>query len=303
MKKYLLLITISLYFVSCEKFEKKPFADAENGTTTICVDETYKPIIEEQAYVFGNRFPNAKLIIEYKAEDKCWEDLDNDSIDMIITTKKLNTQELEFFKKKYGYYYQQDKLAYDAIAIIVNKAIKDTVFSLQKVEELLQGKVYQDKFLVVDGQSATSTYRYLKDSILRGKPFGKSIRGVSGSQEVIDLVSNNPKYIGFIGLSWIGNPDNPKHLEYQKKVNLINVQSKINKDIFAKPTADNIITGKYPYYRQLTYVNKKNYTTVSSGFINFMQYERGQLIFKRAYLVPAKMNFEIRQINYKEKAK
>lgn len=300
MKNTVLVVTILFYLISCEKTEKKPFEDTEKGTTTISVDETYKPIIEEQAYVFRHRFPEATLNIKYKAEDKCWEDLENDSVDMIITTKKLNQQELDFFKQKHNYYFGQDKLAYDAVAIIVNKAMKDTVFSLKKVEELLQGKSYKDKFLVVDGQSATSTYRYLKDSILKGKTFGKNLRGVAGSQEVINTVSKDARYIGFIGISWIGNPDNSKHLEYQKKITIVNVQSKINPNIFAKPTADNIATGKYPYYRQLVYIYKQNYSTVSSGLINFMQYERGQLIFKRAYLLPAKMSFEIRQVNYKE---
>jgi phosphate transport system substrate-binding protein len=44
----------------------------------------------------------------------------------------------------------------------------------------------------------------------------------------------------------------------------------------------------------LYYILKENYDGLGSGFANFMEYEKGQLIFRRAYLGPAKINFTIR---------
>ena len=42
------------------------------------------------------------------------------------------------------------------------------------------------------------------------------------------------------------------------------------------------------------------YKGLGSGFVNFLIYERGQLIFRRAYLWPAKMSFEIRTAGINE---
>jgi phosphate transport system substrate-binding protein len=51
---------------------------------------------------------------------------------------------------------------------------------------------------------------------------------------------------------------------------------------------------RYPLVRGLYYILKENYDGLGSGFSNFLIYEKGQLIFKRAYLGPAKMNFSVR---------
>jgi phosphate transport system substrate-binding protein len=42
------------------------------------------------------------------------------------------------------------------------------------------------------------------------------------------------------------------------------------------------------------YVLKENAPGLGSGLLNFMSLERGQLIFRRAFLVPAKMSFQKR---------
>ena len=63
---------------------------------------------------------------------------------------------------------------------------------------------------------------------------------------------------------------------------------------YTKPYQANIATRRYPMVRGLYYILKENYDGLGSGFSNFLIYERGQLIFKRAYLFPARMSFEVR---------
>ena len=63
---------------------------------------------------------------------------------------------------------------------------------------------------------------------------------------------------------------------------------------YVKPYQANIAYRRYPMVRGLYYILKENYEGPGSGFANFLIYERGQLIFKRAYLFPARMSFEVR---------
>ena len=63
---------------------------------------------------------------------------------------------------------------------------------------------------------------------------------------------------------------------------------------------ESILTQKYPLVRGLYYVIKENYKGLGTGFIDFLKYERGQLIFKRAYLGPV-MGFDIRNVKLNEK--
>jgi phosphate transport system substrate-binding protein len=61
------------------------------------------------------------------------------------------------------------------------------------------------------------------------------------------------------------------------------------------------MTKRYPLIRGLYYILKENYSGLGSGFLNFLQYERGQLIFRRAYLGPSKIGFGIRNVKINEK--
>jgi phosphate transport system substrate-binding protein len=61
-----------------------------------------------------------------------------------------------------------------------------------------------------------------------------------------------------------------------------------------------ILTRRYPLVRGLYYIINENYFGLGSGFVNFMKYERGQLVFRRSYLGPV-MDFEIRNVRINQK--
>jgi len=64
--------------------------------------------------------------------------------------------------------------------------------------------------------------------------------------------------------------------------------------LYARPSQATISRGQYALSRPVYYILKENATGLGTGFMNFMSLERGQLIFRRASLVPAKMGFSRR---------
>jgi phosphate transport system substrate-binding protein len=70
--------------------------------------------------------------------------------------------------------------------------------------------------------------------------------------------------------------------------------------VYAKPSQQTITFKQYPLVRGLYYVLKENYAGIGSRFINFLSTERGQLIFRRALLVPTKISFDRRRTNITE---
>ena len=154
----------------------------------------------------------------------------------------------------------------------------------------------------MDGKNATSTVRYLQDSVMRGTSFGPNVVATENSGKVLDVVSNNKEVIGFVGLSWIGDSYDLKQQAYLKKIRtaLVECVKCEEKDLFAKPTQASLAYGEYPLARPLYYVLKENASGLGTGFMNFMSLERGQLIFRRSFLVPAKMGFNRRLGKIKE---
>src|SRR5882762_6321803 len=160
-----------------------------NGTLHISVDESFRPVIDSQIKVFESSFPNVHIITEYRPEAQCLRDLATDSTRMIMVTRGLTREEESFYKDSFKVQPTVGILAFDAIAVIVNKASKDSIFGIKDLQDMLSG--VSTKYMpVMDGVSATSTVRYAKDSILGGKPLGKNVTAARNSEEVINYVAN-----------------------------------------------------------------------------------------------------------------
>ncbi len=285
-----------IIFSGCSGGDQRTDLDTPNsGTIHISVDETFRPVIDSQIEVFEALNPKAKIIAEYKSEAECFKDLMKDSTRMIIVTRGLTEQEEKFYKDSFSYYPSYAKIAYDAIAVIVNNNAPDSVFTMSKIRGILDGSTGDKQLAVFDGLKETSTIRFVIDSILKGKPFDpKKVFAVKNSQAVIDYVSTHDNVLGFVGVSWIGNKEDTSELSFLKKVRIASLECTCPDKTFVKPYQANIMTKRYPLVRGLYYILKENYNGLGGGFANFLQYEKGQLIFRRAYLWPAKMNFTIR---------
>ncbi len=303
MKRPLLygLLGFCLVFLSCNT--GNPKVDnrdtPEKGTIRISVDESFKPVIEEQLKVYHGSFPNTSIIVSYKPEAACFRDLQSDSTRMIIVAKGLNEKEADYYESQLSYKPQYGVLAYDAVAVIVNREAKDSIFTMADLKDILSGK--NKITAVMDGRSATSTVRFLQDSVLRGTKLGSNVVASENSAKVIEIVSGNPNVIGFVGLSWVGDMYDIQQQELRKKIRLARVEcvNCLEKGLFASPSQSTITFGEYPLARPLYYILKENALGLGTGFMNFLSLERGQLIFRRAFLAPAKMGFNRRRGNIK----
>ncbi len=291
-----LLITACL-LTGCGGRPKIAMETPTSGTINISVDESFQPVIDSEIQVFESSYPDAHIIPHYKPEAACLRDLATDSTRMIIVTRGLSAEEETFYEQSPAHYKPTyDLLAYDAIAVIVNPKSKDSIFDMAGIRKMLNGEDVQH-LPVMDGLSATSTVRYAIDSILGGKPLGKNVTAARSTPKVIDYVAENPRAVGFIGVSWIGDPDDPNQQSFLKKVNIAAIGCvSCRGETYVKPYQANIALKRYPMVRGLYYILKENFSGVGNNFVNFLNFERGQLIFRRAYLFPAQMSFEIRDM-------
>lgn len=275
--------------------------DIKSGTIHISVDESFKPVIDSQIKVFTSLYPEANIIAHYKSEAECLKDLLNDSIRLVIVTRGLSAEEGNMLKDSLGFKPYWNRVANDAIAVIVNPKQPDSLFTMGDIRSLMNGTSGYKLRPVLDGTTATSTVRFMIDSVLRGESsLSKEIMAATSSEELIDYVSKNQNAIGFLGVSWLGNKDDKDQLAFISGVTIASIEARNDKDKYIKPYQANIATKRYPMVRGLYYILKENYTGLGRGFANFLTHEKGQLIFHRAYLYPTKMNFSVREAALKE---
>lgn len=294
-----------LYSTSCKnKVTKVQENTPTNGTIHISVDESFEPVISEQVKMYEASNPQVNIIPHYKPEAECLRDLTRDTSNrLVIVTRGLDRKEENYFKDSLSYVPHWQGVATDAIALIVHKDSPDTLYTMEELRNMLQGKTARKINIVFDGLRATSTVRFAVDSILKGQPFDTSVvKAVKNSRAVIDYIAATPGAVGMVGISWIGNPEDTAQLKLLKKVKICYVRcERCGDSPYVKPTQASIMEKRYPLVRALYYIVKENFIGTGTGFSNFLQYERGQLIFRRAYLSPGTMNFVIRKVKINER--
>ena len=288
----------SLLYGCKQKIVEGPTDTLTSGSINIVVDESFRPVIETQIEQFERLFPEAHIKASYLPEASCLKELFyNDSIRMAIVTRYPTAKEEKFLAGKLEYLPKSDKIANDAVTIIVNTNSSDTLYTKQQLKDLLQGNTKSNKKIVFDGLNTTSTVRYITDSILGGQALDTSIvKAAVNSQAVIDFVASNAEAIGLLGLSWVGNPEKEDQVKMLDKIKIAYMQCEVCDDQpYVKPMQQSIITRRYPLVRGLYFILKENFNGLGSGFSNFLRLEKGQLIFRRSYLSPV-MDFDVRKV-------
>jgi phosphate transport system substrate-binding protein len=295
MIKHIGAFFIAISIIACSSNSPQTLQDTtSSGTIHISAEETFKPILDQQIAVFKSSYPKANFIVEYKSEIECLKDFKQDSTRMIFITRGLNKQEEAAYKNQLGFTPTFGILAYDAVAILVHQNAKDSLFTLTDLKKRLTGENAQQ--VVMDGSHLTGVVRFLKDSLTKEKPFGKNVMSADGSEAVIEYIKNNPNAIGFVTMNWIGDKYDVKQEKARKYVKTAMLECTLcsEKGLFAQPSQATIGRGEYSMSLPLYYVLKENAPGLGSGLLNFMSLERGQLIFRRAFMVPAKMSFQKR---------
>ena len=304
-KLWVLNCMVVMILISCKPQQNMnaTYDSPSHGTIHISVDESFKPVIDEQIRMYEISYPGTKIIAHYKPEADCLRDLFNDTLNRtVIITRGLTEKEDKYFKDSLHYFPAWNTVATDAIAVVINKESSDSLFTLKRLNDQLRGKINRNQTIVFDGLNATSTVRFIVDSVLKGQKFDTSVvKAAKTTNEVLNYIADNKNAIGLVGINWIGNPEDSSQVSRLKKVKIAYVECMVCDDTpYVKPMQQSIITRRYPLVRGLYYVNKENHVGLGTGFVNFLKNERGQLIFRRAYLGPV-MDLDIRNVKINEK--
>jgi phosphate transport system substrate-binding protein len=287
----LLAVTVTSVMLSCDETPEHPDT-LSKGAIDISADETFKPVIEEQLKVFDSSFPDGKITVHYKPEAECFKDYFDNKARIILVTRELTKAERELCEQK-KIWPSSEALAADGIAVVVNNAAEDTILDINSLKGILSG-VYKKKYTVVFDNQASSTVRYITDSILRGDKLGSNVFAAKSNAEVIDYVSKNPDAIGFTGMGYVYmNEDTSKAGTFIDNVKVVAMKNDTDRQ-FYKPYQAYVALKSYPLTRKLYYINSESYHGLGTGFANFLGSHRGQLIFLHDHFFPLKEQIVIR---------
>lgn len=255
------------------------------GSIDITVDETVKPIVDDQVAVFEGTYYDAKIAVKPKSEAEVINDLLNQKAKVVITTRDLTKAELQGFEKS-KIKPRVTPFAIDAIALISNKSNNDTLIALKSVIDFMQGKADpRIKGLVFDNPNS-STVRFMKELAKVKEIPATGVFSFKTNDEVIKFVSENDGMIGVVGVNWLSQPS-PAMAETIKKINILSVKG-LNDSKYYNPSQNDLAEVKYPLARDLYIINCQGYSGLGMGFASFIAGEIGQRIVLKSGLLPVK---------------
>ena len=249
-------IVLFISIVSCNKKEgsKEQKETILEGTTTVLVDETLTPIVEDQIQIFESKY-NAKVNIDSKSEAEVVQSLTKNNFQVAILARTLTKNEISFFESK-KLIPKITPFAKDAIALIANKNNKDTLIALNDVVDFLKNQNKSKvKGLVFDNPNS-STARYICELAgIKSLP-ENNVFSFKTNNEVIKYIAKNDGMIGVVGINYIYEPS--------------------------------VAEGKYPLARDLYLINCQGFSGLGMGFASFIAGDIGQRIILKSGLVPVR---------------
>lgn len=298
-----LLVSVFV-FASCADRDKHGnlLDQTTYGTITIAVDESLKPLIEAEIDTFEATYRDAHINVIYTSEDKAIRAMLQDSARLAIVTRGLTQEETDYLlaQKING---KEQRIAKDAVALIMNRTSNDTLMFFDDFKKLITGtnnlslinKRYSSvpKVVVFD-QPSSGIVRYLQDSVVQFDKLPDYCYAVNGNAQVIDYVSKNPHAIGLIDVSWISDRDDSTANSFLGSIKVVGLSDKGD---FFQPYQAYIADRSYPLLRDIKILSREARMGLGSGFTAFVASERGQRIVLKSGIVPATMPIRVIQVS------
>jgi phosphate transport system substrate-binding protein len=303
--QFLALAAMTL-LAACNRGPKVFPESPTRGNIRIIADESFQPLIDAEVSTFTQLYQNAIVKPTYKPEVDIINDFMNDSAKVIVSSKKLTDDQIQFLRDTL-IIARTTTFAYDALALITNKNNRDTILRYKTVKDIFLGEATTWKDInpksklgeikVVFDNTKSGNIRYFKElfEIRTGLPY--NFYAMNNNAEVVDYVSRNPEALGIISVNWISDRNDPQSLKFLDKVNVVGVsQPMTDNGSYYRPHQGFIYTKEYPFVREIYFISRETFKGLGSGFIQWATAEQGQRIVLKSGLVPATMPIRIVQL-------
>jgi len=310
-KRILQSIAISLagimLFTSClNRVGTKPLNETPTrGNIKISVDESFQPLLETEIFTFTHLYENAFITPQYKPEVDVVNDFMNDSVKVIVTSRKLTDAQIQYLREQL-IIARTITFAYDALALVTSKENNDTLINYETIRDIFLGKITRwnqinpksnlGEIQVIFDNNGSGNIRKFKEQFEITGALPSNIYAVKSNPEVIDFVSINKNAIGIVSVNWISDQNDPLVMSFLKIINVLAISNPFMGDrTYYRPYQGSIYDKSYPFVREIYLISRETFAGLGAGFIQWVTAEQGQRIVQRSGLVPATMPIRLVQ--------
>jgi len=267
--------------------------------------EDVYPVIDIQVKDFQRIYEQTTIINRSSSSRDAIVQMLNDSIKLIVCARALNAEERRVIAQS-NLEVDSIKIAYDGVAVIVNKKNSITKLTIDELRKLLSGKIQRwseikgsslsSAVIVAMGDPNSGVHEFVKGRVLGTEKLTSTFYPCSSSTEVFSIVKERPNVIGFVGTSWLSKmPEDSKTLEIADPT--MKSDSNSTAMEYFLPHQAYIYQKFYPLTRTIYIYSHNVGKGVGLGFTSFAASADGQKIIVSNGLVPATMPVRLVQLS------
>jgi phosphate transport system substrate-binding protein len=286
-------------------------ASGVSGNLSSIGSDSMNNLMTLWAETFRKYYPNVKVQVEGKGSSTAPPALIAGTAQFGPMSRTMRSTEIDQFEQRYGYKPTEIRTSYDALSVYVHKDNPIKELSLAQVEAIF-GKSRKRGFksnVTTWGQlgltgdwanrpiglygrnSASGTYGFFREHVLRNGDYKDTVKEQPGSASVVQGITEDRYAIGYSGAGY-----------RTSGVRAVPLSEQPNGPYF-EGTYEEVISGKYPLSRFLyLYVNKapgKPLDPLPLEFLKLVMSKEGQeVVIKDGYmpLTPAQVKEELAKI-------
>jgi len=283
-----------------------------SGSLSSIGSDTMNNLMTLWGETFSRSYPNVKLQVEGKGSSTAPPALIAGTAQLGPMSRPMKPTEIDDFEKKFGYKPTELRTSFDALAIYVHKdnpiqslslAQADAIFSKTRKRGARKdvitwgdlgatGEWAQRPISLYGRNSASGTYGFFKEHVLKNGDYKDTVKEQPGSASVVQGVTNDRYGIGYSGIG------------YRTSGVRIVPLSETDGAATSEGSYDDVVSKKYPLARFLyVYANKgpgKPLDPLVKEFLKLVLSREGQeVVVKDGYLplTPAIVTEELRKLD------
>jgi phosphate transport system substrate-binding protein len=290
---YCIIAASCLSLAGCSKGGEQKAAKTEKFVIATSGSDTMVNLAQMWAEEYQKVVSNVTVEVAGGGSGVGIRDLIQGVITIANASREMEPAERDQAKQKTGKDPVEFVVAYDALAIYASMKNPVDTLSLEELAGIYgeNGQIDKwsqlgvnmkaiganDEIVRVSRQNSSGTYAYFREKVLHKKDFKMGSKDMSGSKDVVELVT---KTVGAIGYSGMGY-----HTEHVKFVKVASKKGEQGYD----PSLDNVLNGKYPLARSLLMFTLGQPNANVKAYIDWILSPAGQEIVKKAGYVPVAM--------------
>jgi phosphate transport system substrate-binding protein len=306
-----------LSIAGCDFGEIK--STATTGELKISVDENQEPLIKAEVTEFERLNKEAKILVSVAPTNKVLADLINGEVKTAVSSRTFNPEEKKIIEANKTAY-KEYPIAIDGIAFVVNTSNPLVRVTSNDLKGIFTGDIKnwssltsQDeeqnrKLKALSGSAAdkiipfiqrknSSTFDYVKDSILKGADYGANSVICSTTVQILSAVKETNGGIGIVSMSWLSKGVQEEIDSTVRALRVSKILDNGRQLDYAEFHQGYLANGNYPYRRTVYLITTEQDIRLSTGFITFIVRTDGQKIVLKYGLVPVSQPVRTIQLN------